>query len=57
MAATTLVSELHREKRIRLGLPIYSLGEEICNALSHGVGVLMGIASWFCCSFLDVMTR
>lgn len=44
MAATTLVSELHREKRIRLGLPIYSLGEEICNALSHGVGVLMGIA-------------
>lgn len=32
------------EKRVGLGLPSYTLGEEIFSAVSHGVTALMGIA-------------
>lgn len=38
---------------MRLSLPLYSLGEEIFSAVSHGVGALFGAAAlvmllWFC---------
>ena len=32
-----------REKRIRLSLPMYSLGEEIFSAVSHGVTALYDV--------------
>ena len=32
----------HKEDRMRLSLPLYSLGEEIFSAVSHGVGALFG---------------
>ena len=32
-----------REKQ-RIAIPDYTLGEEICNAVSHGLGTLLGIA-------------
>ena len=43
----------HKEDRMRLSLPLYSLGEEIFSAVSHGVGALFGAAAlvmllWFC---------
>ena len=52
MSAATMQSSSFREQKweqrmekiSRLGLPVYSLGEEICNALSHGIGVLLGVA-------------
>ena len=34
---------LRSERIAQLGLPSYSLGEEICNALSHGTGALLGV--------------
>ena len=34
----------HKEDRMRLSLPLYSLGEEIFSAVSHGVGALFGAA-------------
>ncbi len=39
-------------KRIKLKdrvLPAYSVGEEICNAISHGLGILLGIAVCILC--------
>lgn len=43
----------HKEDRMQLSLPLYSLGEEIFSAVSHGVGALFGAAAlvmllWFC---------
>ena len=35
----------HKEDRMRLSLPLYSLGEEIFSAVSHGVGALFGAAA------------
>ena len=32
-------------RRVQLGLPKYTLGEEIANAITHGVGVLFAIIS------------
>lgn len=48
MSAATLHNSTFRriqrsEKIARLGLPTYSLGEEICNAISHGVGAVLGV--------------
>ena len=37
----------HKEDRMRLSLPLYSLGEEIFSAVSHGVGALFGAAALF----------
>ena len=47
---------------MRLSLPLYSLGEEIFSAVSHGVGALFGAAAlvmllWFCeKSFVNVVS-
>lgn len=52
----------HKEDRMRLSLPLYSLGEEIFSAVSHGVGALFGAAAlvmllWFCeKSFVNVVS-
>lgn len=37
--------EKRKENRKRLGLPNYSLGEEIFSAISHGLGVVAGVVS------------
>lgn len=34
----------HKERTRRVGIPDYTLGEEIFNAVSHGVGALLGVA-------------
>ena len=53
----------HKEDRMRLSLPLYSLGEEIFSAVSHGVGALFGAAAlvmllWFCeKSLVNVVQR
>ena len=33
-----------REKKRKLGIPDYTTGEEICNAVTHGLGALLGVA-------------
>ena len=39
------------EKRRRLGLPRYTLGEEIFSSVSHGVSACLPWGRWcFCCS-------
>ena len=39
------------EKRRRLGLPRYTLGEEIFSSVSHGVSALFAVGALvFCCS-------
>ena len=37
------------EKRKLLGLPIYTLGEELMNSITHGVGALLGVAALVLC--------
>jgi hemolysin III len=43
ISAPALRQTQRYEKIARLGLPKYSIGEEICNALSHGVGAVLGV--------------
>lgn len=43
--ATTSRKVWRREDRLRLSLPLYSLGEEIFSAISHGAAVLFGVAA------------
>ncbi len=40
------------EKRVKLGLPSYTLGEEIFSSVSHGVSALMGIVGFIMLMFL-----
>lgn len=37
------------EKRKLLGLPIYTLGEEVMNAVTHGMGTVLGIVALVLC--------
>lgn len=37
------------EKRKLLGLPIYTLGEELMNSITHGTGALLGVAALVLC--------
>ncbi len=37
------------EKRKLLGLPIYTLGEELMNSITHGMGALLGIVALVLC--------
>ena len=37
------------EKRKLLGLPIYTLGEELMNSITHGVGALLGVVALVMC--------
>lgn len=37
------------EKRKLLGLPIYTLGEELMNAITHGTGALLGVVALVLC--------
>ena len=37
------------EKRKLLGLPIYTLGEELMNSITHGAGALLGIVALVLC--------
>ena len=41
--------ELKEEKRVRLGLPKYTLGEELVNSISHGLGAAFGIVALILC--------
>lgn len=41
--------EQANQKRIRIGIPKYTLGEELINSISHGVGALLGIAALVLC--------
>ena len=34
-----------KERRLKLSLPAYTLGEEIFSAITHGVGALLGVAA------------
>ena len=36
---------MERKEKRRVGIPDYTLGEEIFNAVSHGVGALLGVAA------------
>lgn len=45
MDATVSKKERRLEKREALGLPVYSLGEEIFSAVSHGVSALIAVAA------------
>lgn len=38
-----------REKPHRISIPRYTLGEELINAISHGVGALLGVAALVLC--------
>ncbi|MDR1353973.1 MAG: hemolysin III family protein [Oscillospiraceae bacterium] len=37
---------LQKEGRIEIGLPSYTVGEEIVNASTHGLGIIFGIVSF-----------
>ncbi len=38
-----------RQKKPRIAIPKYTLGEELINSISHGVGALLGIAALVLC--------
>lgn len=37
------------DKRKRIGIPKYTLGEELINSISHGIGAVLGIAALVLC--------
>ncbi len=39
----------NEEKKRRIAIPTYTLGEELISAISHGVGALLGIAALVLC--------
>lgn len=39
----------NEEKKRRIAIPSYTLGEELISAISHGIGALMGIAALVLC--------
>lgn len=39
----------NEEKKHRIAIPTYTLGEELISAISHGVGALLGIAALVLC--------
>ena len=39
----------NEEKKHRITIPKYTLGEELMNSISHGVGALLGIAALVLC--------
>lgn len=39
----------NEEKKHRIAIPKYTLGEELINSISHGVGALLGIAALVLC--------
>lgn len=39
----------NEEKKHRISVPSYTLGEELMNSISHGVGALLGIAALVLC--------
>ena len=41
--------KLKQEKRQKLGLPEYTLGEELVNSISHGLGAAFGIVALVLC--------
>ncbi len=41
--------KLKQEKREKLGLPEYTLGEELVNSISHGLGAAFGIVALVLC--------
>ena len=43
------------EKRKLLGLPIYTLGEELMNSITHGAGALLGVVALVLCVVKSVL--
>ncbi len=41
--------KIKQEKRKKLGLPEYTLGEELVNSISHGLGAVFGIVALVLC--------
>lgn len=42
---------MKRTKLCNRILPSYTLAEELLNSISHGIGVLLGVAVWLLCGF------
>ena len=42
-------SEYKEKKRSKITIPSYTLGEELLNSISHGVGALLGVAALVLC--------
>ena len=51
----TQKKKLKQEKRVRLGLPEYTLGEELVNSISHGLGAAFGVVALVLCVVFSAM--
>ena len=49
MIKRSLIGEIKMDKREKLGIPKYTLGEELVNSISHGCGAVFGIVALVLC--------